>query len=55
MATSNKALAEPKKKYKESLFHQAEVEKGRKSAKAALGGAKRQAEEIWVSLKKTKA
>ena len=55
LATSKKALAEAKKKYKESLFHQSEVERGRKSAKAALGGAKRQAEEIWVSLKKTKA
>lgn len=55
LVTSEKALAEAKKKYKESLFHQSEVERGRKSAKAALGGAKRQAEEIWVSLKKTKA
>ena len=50
----DKALAEAKKKYKDSLFHLAEVEKGRKNVEVALWGFEKQAEELQVSLKKTK-
>ena len=46
LAASDKALAEAKKKYKESLFRLAEAERGRKSTDAALGGAESQAEEL---------
>ena len=47
-------LAEAKKKYKDSLFHLAEVEKGHKNVEVALWGFEKQAEELQVSLKKTK-
>lgn len=36
LAHSNKALAEAKKKYKDSLFHLAEVKKGCKNVETAL-------------------
>lgn len=49
----DKALAENEKKYKESLFHLSEAERGRKSAKVALGGVERQAEELRVLLRKS--
>lgn len=56
MAQSEKSLAKAKKKYKDSLFHLVEVEKGckngRKNAKVALEGFERQAKELHVSLKK---
>ena len=53
LANSDEALAKVEKKYKDSLFHLLEAEKGRKSVGAALGMAKKQAEEMRVSLKKT--
>lgn len=49
----DKALDEAEKWYKESLFHLVEAEKGCKSAKAALGRAKKQVEELRVQLRKT--
>ena len=54
LVNSDKALAEVEKKYKDPLFHLVEAELGRKNVEAALGGAEKQAEEMWVSLKKTK-
>jgi len=48
----NKALAKVEKKYKDSFFHLNEAERGRRSAEVALEGAKKQAEEMRVSLKK---
>ena len=54
LVNSDKALAEAEKKYKDPLFHLVEAELGRKNVEAALGGAEKQAEEMWVSLKKTK-
>lgn len=53
LVASDRALAKVEKKYKDSLFCQAEAERGCKSAKAAQGGAEKQAEELWVLLKKT--
>lgn len=53
LANSDRALAEVEKKYKDSIFHLAKAERGRQSAKAALMGAKKQAKEMRVSLKKT--
>jgi len=53
LAHLDKALAEAKKKYKDSLFHLAKAEIGCKNAKAALWGFEKQVEELWVSLKKT--
>ena len=53
LANSDEALAKVEKKYKDSLFHLLEAEKGRKSVGVALGMAKKQAEEMRVSLKKT--
>jgi len=53
LAASDRALAKIRKKYKDSLFRLAEAERGHKSAKVALGGAKRQAKELQVLLKKT--
>ena len=47
-------MAEAEKKYKDPLFHLVEAELGRKNVEAALGGAEKQAEEMRVSLKKTK-
>ena len=54
LVNSDKALAEAEKKYKDPLFHLIKAELGRKNVEAALGGAEKQAEEMWVSLKKTK-
>ena len=54
LVNSDKALAEAEKKYKDPLFHLVEAEIGRKNVEAALGGAEMQAEEMRVSLKKTK-
>lgn len=42
----DRALAKVEKRYKDSLFHLAEVERGRKNAEAALGGAEKQAKEM---------
>lgn len=53
LIASDKALAKAGKKYKDSLFRLTEAERGRKSAKATLGRAERQAEELQVLLKKT--
>lgn len=53
LATSDKALSEAKKKYKESLFCLAEARSGRNSAKAALDRAERQAEKLMVLLRKS--
>ena len=47
-------MVEAEKKYKDPLFHLVEAEIGRKNIEAALGGAEKQAEEMRVSLKKTK-
>ena len=52
LAHLNKALAKVEKKYKDSLFHLNEAEKGRRSAEVALEGAENQVEEMRVSLKK---
>ena len=38
LAHSEKAQAKAEKKYKESLFHLAKVEKGHKNAEVALAG-----------------
>ena len=48
---TTKAQAEAEKKYKESLFRLAEVERGRKSAEAAQGVGERQAEEQRIQLR----
>ena len=48
---TTKAQAEAEKKYKESLFRLAEVERGRKSAEAAQGVVERQAEEQRIQLR----
>ena len=54
LVNSDKALAEAEKKYKDPLFHLVEAELGCKNIEVALGGAEKQAEEMRVSLKKTK-
>ena len=54
LAHWDKALAEAKRKHKDSRFHLAEAKGGRKNAKAALGGFEKQAKELQVSLKNTK-
>ncbi|KAL0011933.1 hypothetical protein SO802_007041 [Lithocarpus litseifolius] len=46
LAYSDKVLAEVEKMYKDSLFHLVEAERGSKNAEAALGGFKKQAEEL---------
>lgn len=53
LVQSDKALVDSKKKYKDSPFHLAKAEKGRKNSKAAPAGFKRQAEELHTSLKKS--
>mgnify|MGYP007088660651 CR=1 FL=1 len=52
LAHSDKALAEAKKKYKDSFFHLTKAERGHKNTKAALWGFEKQAEELRVSVKK---
>ena len=54
LAHSEKAQAKAEKKYKESLFHLAKVEKGHKNAEVTLAGFEKQVEELWISLKKAK-
>ena len=51
LTQSEKALADSEKRLKDTSFHLAEVEKGRKNAEAALAGFEKQAEELRVSLK----
>lgn len=52
LAQFEKALAKVEKKYKDSLFHLADIKKRRKNAEATLGGFERQTEDLQVSLKK---
>lgn len=52
LTQSEKALADSKKRLKDTLFHLVEVEKGSKNIKAALAGFEKQAKELRVSLKK---
>ena len=54
MAHWDKALAEAKRKHKDSCFHLVEAKRGRKNDEAALGGFEKQAKELQVSLKNTK-
>lgn len=54
LAQSEKALADAEKKYKYSLFHLAEAEKGHKNVEVALEGFEKQADKLGVSLKKAK-
>lgn len=54
LVQSDKALADSKKKYKDSLFHLTKAEKGHKNAEAALARFERQVEELRASLKKSK-
>ena len=53
LTQSEKALADAEKKLKDTFFHLAEVEKGRKNAEAAQAGFEKQVEELRVSLKKS--
>lgn len=49
---SVKAHADTEKRYKDSLFHLAEVEKARKNAESALTGFEKHVEEVQTFLKK---
>ena len=53
LTQTEKALADAEKKLKDTFFHLAEVEKGRKNAEAAQAGFEKQVEELRVSLKKS--
>ena len=53
LTQSEKALVDAEKKLKDTFFHLAEVEKGRKNAEAAQAGFEKQVEELRVSLKKS--
>ena len=53
LTQSEKALADAEKKLKDTFFHLAEVEKGRKNAEATQVGFEKQVEELRVSLKKS--
>ena len=53
LAHSDKDLVEAKKKYKDSLFHLAEAERGYKNTEATLWVFEKKAKELRVSLKKT--
>ena len=53
LTQSEKAIADAEKKLKDTFFHLAEVEKGRKNAEAAQAGFEKQVEELRVSLKKS--
>lgn len=53
LVASNRAWPRPRRNTNIHFFCLAEAERGRKSAEASLGRAKRQAEELRVLLKKT--
>lgn len=52
MEQSEKALADSKKRLKETLFHLSKVEKGCQNAELSLVEFEKQAEEVQLSLKK---